>query len=101
MADKKILTAFNLSLFLCGQNDAEPCAQYEGSGDEWTSYLQIKQPGFDGYQTINLEGLWENVFSNYPKRVHMEVIGLETIVKYSDTQQFTEKFILVAELYYG
>ena len=100
MADPKKLKVFCIRIFPAGLINGEAKVEYEGNGEEWHNYRQIKQPGFDGAQTINLNDLWLQVFSQYPKSIQMEVVGYETIVKYGNTQQLTEKFTVVADFCY-
>ncbi|MFT7559760.1 MAG: hypothetical protein ACI93R_001675 [Flavobacteriales bacterium] len=100
MDNAKKLKMFTIKVFPVGLVNGEPETEYNGNGDEWRSCNQIKQPGFDGAQTINLDDLWLQVFSTYPKSIEVDVIGYETIVKYNNTQQLTEKFTIVADFCY-
>ena len=100
MPDAKKLKAFTLRVFPAGLVNGESAVEYEGAVDEWHDYRQIKQPGFDGSQTIHLNDLWLQVFSQYPEKIQMDVVGYETIVKYNNTQQLTEKFTVLADFCY-
>ena len=100
MVDLQKLKIFKIYLYPLNNTNVEATAEYTGSSNEWQSYRQIKLPGFDGSQTINLDDLWLNVFSNYPSNIQIDVTGIETIIKYSGTQQLTEKFTIIAELCY-
>lgn len=100
MASDKQLTFFQIKIF-CGKStqDTEE-RSYSESADKWEEYRCIKMPGFDGTQTIRLDDFWLTVFSDQPEHLQMEVIGLESIAKYSGVQQLKETFTIVAELTY-
>lgn len=100
MSDEKVLERFSVEIFPGHRITGDALAHYTGTGDQWQQYDLIKLPGFDGSQTIDLRDFWHTVFQQQPTHYQVGVTGRETIVKWSDTQQLTEAFTLVAELSY-
>ncbi len=100
MAVKKPLKNFHLQLFLHKQTDGEALASYIGNGEQWQQYRTIMLPGFDGSQCVDLTGFWHEAFSLQISHYEGDVIGRETIVKWFDTKQLTERFTAVADLIY-
>lgn len=100
MADVKTIKSFSVRVFPHQQLSAESVADFNGVGSLWQDYQYIKLPGFDGSQTVNLTDFWRAVFVHQPLHYQCDVIGCETIVKWSDTRTLKEKFTLIAEIVY-
>ncbi len=103
MAKVKQLSRFSLVIYpnaflLDSDTEFEPISQFEGDYSLLSQYQQVKIPGFDGAQTIRLEAFWGHVLPNQVTEIVFPVVGVETIVKWSNTRQIQEKFKLHAKL---
>ncbi|OOY35762.1 hypothetical protein [Solemya velum gill symbiont] len=100
MTDYKQLMNFDLKLYPYHQVTSQYAGSFTGTGDQWKQYQTIKQPGFNGSQVIDLTNFWRIVIEHQPSHYQCDVIGLETIVKWSSTRQLKERFTLVAQMTY-
>ena len=100
MTNNNSLKDFRLQLFPQQQVAANAVASFTDTGDKWQRYLIIRLPGFDGSQSVDLTEFWHTVFEQCPTQHQCNVVGRETIVKWSDTKQLTEHFTLIADLTY-
>ncbi len=100
MANTSKLKKFKLTLYAGDNIDGEAVDEYQGAGEQWVNYQQLKLPGFDGSQTLNLQDFWLNVANTKPLAITTRIYGIETIVKWSNTHQIKNVFTLVAELSY-
>ncbi|MBQ0756994.1 MAG: hypothetical protein KBT66_02790 [Amphritea sp.] len=100
MKNNKTLDHFKARIFTGSRTTGEPETDFSGNGEQWQDYRTIKLPGFDGSQTLNLDDFWLEVFTHQGSKVTAQLTGLETISKYSNTQQLKELFTIVASLTY-
>lgn len=100
MAEAKEIKSFELELFPHQKLSAEMVARFVGDGGDWQDYQIIKVSGFDGSQTINLTEFWCAVFEHQKCDYQRDVVGRETIVKWSDTTVLKEHFTLIATIAY-
>lgn len=100
MKNNTILDQFQARIFTGSRTTGEPETDFSGNGQQWQNYRTIKLPGFDGSQTLNLDDFWLEVFTHQSSEVTAQITGLETISKYSNTQQLKERFTIVASLTY-
>ncbi len=100
MTEAKEIKSFELELFPHQKLSADRVARFVGDGGDWQDYQSIKVPGFDGSQTINLTDFWCAVFEHQQSHYQCDVIGNETIVKWSDTRVLKEHFTLIARITY-
>ncbi len=95
------LAHFSLALYPLNQTKSDPVVTCTGDGEQWHDYQQLKAPGFDGSQTIDLSDCWAQVAAHAPAEIRCTVVGRETIVKWSSTQQLTEQFTLIGKFRYA
>lgn len=100
MDKTKKLDHFQAKVFSGNRTTGESEIEFSGQGPQWENYRTIKLPGFNGSQTLNLDNFWLDVFTHQQCIVTAKLTGLETIVKYSNTQQLKEPFTIVASLTY-
>lgn len=100
MNNNKTLDHFKAQIFAGKRTRGEAETSFSGHGQQWQDYRTITLPGFDGRQTLNLDDFWLEVFNHQKNEITVKLIGLETIVKYANTQQIKEPFTLVATLTY-
>ncbi len=106
MAQEEQLSHFSLIIYpnafrLDSGIELEPISRFEGDYSMLNQYQQIKIPGFDGAQVIQLEAFWNHVLAKQVTEVVFPVVGVETIVKWSNTRQIQEKFKLHAKLQFA
>lgn len=105
----KELKYFEAKIFLGAEAIGEPETEFSGAAQTWQDFRTIRLPGFDGSQTLNLDGFWLKVFNHQATdiaklieiaEITEELTGVETITKYSNTQQLKQRFTIVASLSY-
>ena len=100
MGNDKFVDHFKAQIFAGNHTSGEAETSFSGNGQQWQNYRTVTLPGFDGRQTLNLDDFWLEVFNHQKNEVIVKLIGLETIVKYANTQQIKQPFTLVATLTY-
>lgn len=100
MKNNKVLDHFHGRIYAGNRTTGEPETDFTGNGQQWSNFRSIKLPGFDGRQTLNLDNFWLEVFTHQSNEITTQLIGLETIIKHSNTQQLKQPFTIVANLTY-
>ena len=92
-----MINRFRLRLFRGRTADGEPELDVAGGGHQWSDYVRVGVPGFDGRVSIDLSSCWQQVLDSGLTELESVVTGYETIIKWGDTRQLTETFCVLIE----
>ncbi len=95
-----MINKFNLKIYNGSSTKGKPVFTAAGNGDYWKSYITINLPGFDGTIVLSLAEFWDKVLKVNLNQYQESIYGFETIIKFGDTMQLKELFIVVVEVDY-
>jgi hypothetical protein len=106
VADVAGLVSFSLCLYpesytVDNRQDFQPIVEYSDKGINWSDYQRLKVPGFDSVQTVCLTDFWNSILSEQIEEITVPVVGVETIIKWSNTRQIKQQFKLHARLIFS
>lgn len=82
------------------RNSGEAVWQEEGTGNDWQKLDALRLPGFDGRVHLSLSGFWSAALANRSVRFEQQIEGLETIMKFGNTQQLRTLYTVVLDATY-
>ena len=89
-----MIKSFELNIYRGQTVTDTPEYSVIGAGDDWANHTRLKFPGFDGSISLSLEDFWLNVLNNKTESCVQLLEGYETIIKYGDTMQLKEPFMV-------
>lgn len=92
--------SFVLTVFEGSRTSGEATWEEEGTGADWQKLEALRLPGFDGRVHLPLSGFWPAAFADCSPRFEQQIEGLETIVKFGNTQQLRTLYTVVFEATY-
>lgn len=93
-------TSFLLSVYEGSHSSGEALWTEEGKTGDWQKLDALSLPGFDGRVHLPLGDFWLAALATPVARFEEQIEGLETIVKFGDTQQLRTRYTVVLEAEY-
>lgn len=94
-------TSFVLTAYEGSRTSGEAVWEEKGTGDDWQKLDALRLPGFDGRVHLSLSDFWSAALADGGPRFEQQIEGLETIVKFGNTQQLRTLYTVVLEAGYS
>ena len=75
----------------------ESIRQYEGTGAEWKLQPNLSTPFYDESYSVGVTNAWIELLERGVDRYEEDVEGFCTIIKFGDTMQLRETFLVLIE----